>query len=95
MDISTCISEHLKEAQEAMGDVPNTNAANPNLQWLERQLANIVAELQAMLADIEAGWPISNAGFFCNDEFQEVIDDLASEIANLKSMIRSLKDVGR
>lgn len=95
MDFSTCLSGHLKEAQDALCEVPNTDAANPDLQWLERQLANIVAELQAMLANIEAGWPISCSGFFRDDEFQEMIDDLASEIANLKSMIRSRKDVCR
>lgn len=67
--------------------------SNPRLGWLERQLANVVAQLQAIVSDIESGSSISDLGFSGNKDFQEMIDDLGNEIAKLKGMIQTLKKV--
>ena len=91
MSLLDCVTERLEQAQSVLGELPDSKGANPQLLWLERQLANIVSQLLAMTADIEGGCSISDIGLFTDDEFQEMMEDLGTEIANLKSMIRTLK----
>lgn len=99
MDLSTCVTERLESAQEVFKELPE-GLGQPNpfagrLVWLERQLANLIAQLQAMQADIEAGCSILEMGYLSEDEFQEMLDDLGIEIANLKGMVRTLKMLER
>lgn len=93
MELSTSLAERLKKAQEALTDLPGS--PDPRLLWLERQLVNLVAQLQAMLTDIEAGVSISAMGFSGEEEFQEMLADLDIDIANLKGLIRTMKSVSR
>jgi len=67
---------------------------NPRLEWLERQLASAVAQLQAMISDIETGSSIVDLGFSGDEDFQEMVDDLGNEIAKLKGVIQTLKEIG-
>lgn len=68
--------------------------SNPRLGWLERQLANVVAQLMTIMTDIESGSSISDLGFSCDEDFQKMIEDMGNVIAKLKSMIQTLKEVG-
>lgn len=95
MSLLDCVTERLEQAQSVLGELPGGKGANPQLLWLERQLANIISQLLALAADIEAGCSISDFGFFTDNEFQEMMDDLGAEIANLKGMIQTLKMIGR
>lgn len=83
--------ELIKQAKRVCKN--DEKKSNPRLGWLERQLANVVAELQAIFSDIESGSSISDLGFSGDEDFQEMIDDLGNEIAKLKSMIQALKKV--
>lgn len=83
--------ELIKQAKRVCKN--DEKKSNPRLEWLERQLANVVAELQAIFSDIESGSSISDLGFSGDEDFQEMIDDLGNEIAKLKSMIQTLKKV--
>lgn len=83
--------ELIKQAKRVCKN--DEKKSNPRLGWLERQLANVVAQLQAIVSDIESGSSISDLGFSGNEDFQEMIDDLGNEIAKLKGMIQTLKKV--
>ena len=95
MSLLACVTERLEQAQSVSGELSGSKGANPRLLWLERQLANIISQLLALVADIEAGWSISDMGLFTDDEFREMMEDLGVEIANLRGMIRALKMLGK
>lgn len=95
MGLLDCVTERLEQAQSVLSELPDGMGPDPQLLWLERQLANIVSQLLAIAADIEAGCSVSEMGLGSNDEFQEMMEDLGTEIANLKGMIRTLKMLGK
>ena len=97
MSLSKSVSDCLDMATAALQDLPGVDVAvmDENVLWLTRQLANVVAELQAYLVDIEAGCSTSDFGFFNDDEFLEMLEDLSIEIGKLKSMIRVAKSLGK
>lgn len=93
------LSDQLGEAKEALGElaegVDKIDKASPRLLWLEKQLNNSVNQLQAMLSDIEFGLSIQDLGYFGNEDFDEMIESIGIEIASLKGLIRTFKEVGR
>lgn len=94
MDVSSGLAERLKEAEEALDELPDGEVKSERLRWLERQLANVVAQLQAIMADIDSGLSISDLGFFGDEEFEEILDDMGAQIANLRCMIQQAKELG-
>lgn len=76
-----------KKLSEAANDQPSKSDESKDLlRWLESQLANVIAELEAMLEDIESGLSV----FSSDAEFEETMDLFEAEIANLKGRILSL-----
>lgn len=95
MDFSKTLSDCLDVARSASRDVEDLSADDDRmdverLHWLETQLANVVAELDAMLADIESGLSIQCMGFSCEGDFEEMIEGFEVEIVSLRGQIRSL-----
>lgn len=60
------------------------------LAWIERQLSGLVGKLQAMLLDLDSGLSIAEMGFFDSEELQDFLQDLATQIAQLKSIAQTL-----
>lgn len=91
-NLETCLNAASLVAQDSAGWVCREPA---RLEWLEQQLAGIMLELQLLLLDMESGLSIQNLGFFGEDDFMEMIEDMTISIQSLKGQIRSLKEVGR
>lgn len=95
VELSQRLSGLLEDAQRSLSDLPNTGVAvSPRVLWLERHLAHLVSQLQALLLDIEAGCSLSDLGFF-GEEGEERIGDLAIEISSLKGMIQTARMIER
>lgn len=95
MDWAESIEGVLTGAREALDGLGEGLVKGERLRWFERQLANVVAQLRAMMADLESGLSVADMGFFGDEEFQDAIDDFGRQIANLRSMIRIELGVGR
>ena len=95
MDVSMCLTETLGQAQTAMDEVTAGDVRGERLQWLERQLAHIVGQLQALLMDLDAGLSVADLGFFDDEECQEMVADFGRQIANLRGMIQVARQLGR
>jgi len=95
MDWAESIEEVLNTAREALDGIGEGEVRNERLHWLERQLANVLAQLGGMMADLESGLSVADMGFFGDEEFQGEIDDFGRQVANLRSMIRIELAVGR
>jgi len=96
MEACEILADCLATAATVADDISANNVSDiTRLLWLEKQLANIVALLQAWLADIEAGLTVADIGFFCEQDFENTVNDFQMEIVKLKGMIRSLKMVVR
>lgn len=93
--MSMCLTETLGQAQTAVDELPVGDVKGARVLWLERQLAHIVGQLQAMLVDLESGLSVADLGFFGDQEFQNMVDDLGSQIANLRGMIQAAREIGR
>ncbi|WP_304350778.1 hypothetical protein [Comamonas testosteroni] len=66
------------------------------IEWIERQLATLVSKLQGMQADLNAGLSIEEMGFTDPEELQDFLQDLTSQIAQLKSLAQAIsKGIGR
>jgi hypothetical protein len=95
MDLPQCLGVLLKDAQAALKGLPGTGMpVGPRLRWLERQLAYLVSQLQALQIDIEAGCSLSDLGFF-GEEGEERMGDLAVEISTLRGMIQTARMIER
>lgn len=96
MEPVVVIGELLNSAKGTASDLPSMQSvgegADPHrMQWLTRQMASIVAQLEAMLADIEAGCSVTDLGFYAMEEFEEMVEAARMEIASLQRMIKSLE----
>ncbi|ART61493.1 hypothetical protein CBP36_21235 (plasmid) [Acidovorax carolinensis] len=65
-------------------------SAYSRLQWIERQLANIMGRLDAITADIEAGLSLSEMGFSDPQEMHDLLKDMHAQISQLLAMSRML-----
>ena len=66
------------------------------IAWIERQLAMLVNKLQAMQEDLAAGLGLAEMGFADPEELQDFLQDVAIQIAQLKSLAQALsKGIGR
>ncbi len=97
MDTADTIDQHLKSAQAMERALAEDSLAdNAQLAWLERQLASIIAQLNGLKEDLDCGWsPSGVGGAFAVGEIEEMLDDFASSIANLKSLIQTAKMISR
>jgi hypothetical protein len=89
------LSESLIQGNEALSIVNELiheqgAEVDQHIAWLQSQLTNIINEMAAMQIDIESGLSIQHLGFSNQDEFEEMLDGFAIEIASLKSQIRSI-----
>lgn len=82
-----------KGTAENLSTSPNVGegADAQRMLWLTRQMASIVAQLEAMLADMEAGCSLTDLGFSGVEEFEEMVEAARLEIASLQRMIKSLE----
>lgn len=93
--VAVAVAEEIQEMPAKVQSAADVQEkSNPRLGWLERQLANVVAQLMTIMTDIESGSSISDLGFSCDEDFQKMIEDMGNVIAKLKSMIQTLKEVG-
>lgn len=58
--------------------------------WIQRQLATLVSKLLGMQEDLNAGLSIAEMGFADNAELQDFLQDLETQIAQLKSLAQSI-----
>lgn len=95
INLAATIKTCKTKAQEALNSLPaERSSQDQNIAWLERQLSHLIAQLQAMLMEIESGSPIGS-GLWDELELIEMLDDSVTEISNLKSLIQSLRSLGR
>lgn len=90
MDFYNALEERLQSASELLGGV-SVAEDNPRVLHLERLLRNVVANLKAMLADIEAGCTWSQMGLFGDSNLSDVLESFDVEINSLKSLIQTAK----
>lgn len=95
MDWADGIEGVLSAAREAQEGLGTGDVKGERLRWFERQLANVIAQLQAMMEDLESGLSVVDMGFFGDEEFQDAIEDFGSQIDNLRSLIRIEMVLGR
>lgn len=65
------------------------------LHWLDTQLSARVAQLQGLALDMESGLSVGNLGYSSDDEFDEMLEDIACEVRQLQRMIREVSGHGR
>ena len=94
MDFHNELEERLQSAVGAMSDLSIADA-NPRVLHLERLLRNVVANLQALLADVEAGCSLSEMGFFGDADLTDALESFDVEINSLKSLLQTAKMLGR
>ena len=94
MDFHNALEERLHSAQGALGDLSLADAS-PRVMHLERLLRNVMANLQAMMADIEAGCSWSDMGFFGDADLTDALESFDVEISSLKSLIQTAKMLER
>jgi hypothetical protein len=91
------VSEVIEAATSALECeavvLPAVQAAR--LAWLQQVLQAKIAELRAMLADLEGGFAVTELGYQSNEEFEDAVADLDVQIMSLKTQIRTLQEVGR
>lgn len=96
MDTCQRLSECLNSAQTVLnGAQKDGGKDNAPLRWAERQLASIVAQLQAMLLDLEAGLSFADMGFSFDADLVEMIEDMELQVLSLKGRIQSMRAMGR
>lgn len=95
MNISKSLCDCLVTARSTENEIIDISSNGVGgdagqLHWLETQLANIIAEMEAILADVDSGLSIQHIGFSSDADFEEMIEGFEIEINNLKGKIRSL-----
>lgn len=96
MEASDSVSVVLKAAFAAFNELPAAKVTDyqfSRLGWLKRQLGNILARLQAMTVDLDAGLSVIDLGFDSVDDFEEYLADLTLEVGQLQTLIRALKSL--
>ncbi len=100
MDITKRLSDCLDVANTASNEIhgitpgESTNFGE-RLHWLEMQLANVVNEMLALLADMESGISIYNLGFSNDGDLEDILEGFEIEISNLRGQIRSMMMAGK
>lgn len=91
-NLGNCLDVARSAVKEMGGLFPDGDDLEEDgrLHWLETQLANVVAEMEALLADIESGLSITSIGFSCDGDVEEMIEGFEVEIASLRAQIRSM-----
>ncbi len=87
----------IEEAQGALRLIDRVENAQTGarIAWLEGQLEHLVAQLKIVLIDIEAGETPGLSASWAETDAQEMVEDSLSVIANLKSLIQTLRAQGR
>lgn len=94
MDFNNVIEEKILSASAVLDELPMSEAS-ARVLMLERLLRNVIANLQAMLADIEAGCSWAEMGIFGDNEISDILEGFETEISSLKSLIQTAKMLER
>lgn len=82
-------------AEGVLKRLPESGSSqDPDITWLQWQLNHLIAQLQFMMIEIESGDPIA-CGLWSDLELNEMLEDSVTEINNLKSLIQTLRSLGR
>ena len=92
MDFLDALEGHWYAALEILNE-SSAEKENPRILHLQRLLRNVVANLQALMIDIEAGRSWSDLGFQNSSDLAEILDGFELEISSLKSMIQNARAV--
>lgn len=93
--LSDTLQACLAEASTGLEKCRSSSSADrAHVQWLERQLAHLISQLQALLVDVETGNGLGT-GVFSEAETLEMLEDSMTEIRNLKSLIQTLRAMCR
>ena len=95
MDVVECLGQCIGLAKEVGCGASVAEVHNDRLHWLERQMANLVLQLQGMMVDLESGLSLSDIGYGSESEFVDMLEEVTATIQNLKSQILALRQVGR
>lgn len=96
VDLADMLGLVIDSANDVLkGTAGGRRIDNEQLEFWEKQLRHLVAELEGMLSDLQSGLDIKYLGFGDDGEFVEVVEDYETRIQSLKGRIRSLLDVGR
>lgn len=99
MELLDIANENLALAQDALHELPALSVGDAEVRqrllWIEHQLNQLIGSLQAISADLEAGCSVTEMGYLNQDELVDILEVMASQIANLKAMTRMLKLIER
>ncbi|RWA45677.1 hypothetical protein AU476_01190 [Cupriavidus sp. UYMSc13B] len=81
------VSNVLPDSQSGQGV---DSALMARRQWVERQLATMIAKLKAMQEDLAVGLSAKEMGFEDPQELLDLVNDIRAQIVHLKVMCLAL-----
>lgn len=84
----------LQSAQLGVAEIGD-KGDHPQLAWLERQLAHVIAQMHGMLLDLQSGMSSKDLGFFGDDDLEEMVTEMDILVASLRRQIRAMLEVSR
>lgn len=85
MDFSKRLNDCLDLAGVSLGNISTKMISEDEgrLHWLQTQLASVISELSALLADLESG-------FSFDSDVTELVEGFELEVTSLRAQIKSL-----
>ena len=84
--------QHRETVSPASANISSgDDEAHHRLQWLERQLASLVMQLQGFMLDIETGLTLDNLGYSNEEDFLEMLEYIECEVRQIQRMIKDVK----
>ena len=77
--------------QEDFNTIEESIVNNELKHWIREQLMNFLLQVEALKADLDSGFTLSETGFESNQAFIQFIDEIKVQISNLKGLLRGLK----
>ncbi|MES2877497.1 MAG: hypothetical protein V4713_03675 [Pseudomonadota bacterium] len=96
MEISEALGDCLKSAQTFALDLQGQHKTSQKpetlqrIEWMQRQIANLVGRLKAIADDVEAGFTLGEMGFGGDEDFAELLEDVGKQIKDMRGMLQSL-----
>jgi hypothetical protein len=87
------IDDMLSLLNEEHSNCDDLNKDNQITHWLKSQLKNMIFELEAIKMDMESGVSLKEIGFFTKEDLFERLEEYKTQISNLKSALRNLKEI--
>ena len=92
---SEVLNARLGDIRNVFKEIEDAKATNDRLRWLEGQLRNIELQLVHMLIQLESGCLIEELGLGMENQFMDTMNELATEISQLKSLIQVYRSCER